>query len=94
MGLSIKVKNVKPLDDLWLCVDFANGDQKYYDIKQLQKTFPIYDDLRNENIFRLVKVDCGGYAVAWNSEIDISECELWENGVPFEKYRQDSFQER
>jgi hypothetical protein len=25
-------------------------------------------------------VEPGGYAVAWNSEIDISEYELWQNG--------------
>ena len=86
MGLSIKVKNVRPLDDLWLCVDFENDVQKYYDVKQLTETFPIYNDLYNEDIYKLIKVDCGGYAVAWNSELDISECELWENGVSLPEY--------
>jgi hypothetical protein len=28
-------------------------------------------------LFKAVKVEKGGYAVAWNSEIDISEYELW-----------------
>ena len=88
MGLSIKVTHVQPLDDLWLRVNFVNGETKYYDIKQLIKTFPVYEDLYNRDIYQLVKVDCGGYAVSWNSDIDISECELWGNGVSSEQYTQ------
>ena len=39
-----------------------------------------------KNVMRLcvgdnVKVDCGGYAICWDDEIDISEVELWDNGI-------------
>ncbi len=81
MGLSIKVKAVAPLRNMQLLVEFENGVAKIYDVKQLLTDFPIYKELENESIFNLVQVDCGGYAVAWNEEIDISECELWDNGV-------------
>lgn len=81
MSLSIKVKSVKPLENLCIAVIFENGIEKIYDVKQLFNNFEIYKELENEELFKLVKVDCGGYAISWNDEIDISEVELWENGV-------------
>ena len=81
MSLSIKVRSVKPLKDMILSVEFENGVNKKYDVKQLIPQSDIYEDLKYNELFKQVYVDCGGYAVAWNSDIDISECELWENGT-------------
>lgn len=83
MALSIRVKQVDPLDHMILSVLFVNGVKKRYDVKQLLPEFgdifaPLLD---NPALFRTVHVDCGGCGVAWNEDIDISECELWENGV-------------
>ena len=82
MGLSIKVKDVKPLNDMKLMVLFENNVNKLYDVRQLINEYPIYCELENEVLFKTVRVDSGGYAVAWNEDIDISEVELWENGNP------------
>ena len=81
MGLSVKVKSVEPLDDMILLVKFENGVQKRYDVKQLIPRFDVYEDLKYNDLFKNVYVDCGGYSIAWNSDIDISEYELWSNGV-------------
>lgn len=83
MALSIRVREVKALDDLMLSVLFVNGVRKRYDVKQLisemgQMFAPLRDD---PALFRTVTVDCGGCGIAWNADIDISECELWERGV-------------
>lgn len=80
---SIKVTNVYPAKDLHLIVFFENGSVKDYDVKQLFEQFPDYKMLENPDIFNLVHVDCGGYGVAWNEDIDISECELWEGSVDY-----------
>jgi hypothetical protein len=40
----------------------------------------MFAPLQNEAFFRNVSVEPGGYAVSWNSEIDISEFELWKHG--------------
>jgi len=32
--------------------------------------------------FRALHVDAGGYGISWNDDIDLSEYELWTNGVP------------
>ena len=81
MGLSIKVKEIFPDKDMNLTVLFENGIKKRYDTKQLLKQFPIYEKLKEESFFKCVKVDCGGCAVAWDDDIDISEVELWEGGI-------------
>lgn len=83
MALSIRVKDVTPLDNLTLSVLFVNGVRKKYDVKQLFAEFgPMFEPLRdNPALFKNVHVDCGGCGIAWNEDIDISECELWENGT-------------
>lgn len=81
MGLSIRVKEVRPLQDMCLVVYFENGVTKIYDVKQLLGQFPVYEKLKDRALFDTVQVDCGGCAVAWDEETDISEVELWEGGV-------------
>ena len=80
MSLSVKVVDVTPIEDMNLIVRFENGITKRYDTKQLLKDFPIYERLKDEMFFKLVQVDCGGCAVAWDEDVDISEVELWEGG--------------
>ncbi len=41
--------------------------------------------LQQEAFFKSVKVDPGGYGVSWNDEMDLSEYELWNNGIAFEQ---------
>jgi len=36
--------------------------------------------LKTPAFFKNVSVEPGGYAVSWNSDIDISEYELWQHG--------------
>jgi hypothetical protein len=79
--LSIKVISVTPLDDMRLLVAFENGIVKIFDVKPIIKDFPEYAALENTDLFNLVQVEAGGYGIAWNSELDASEGELWENGV-------------
>lgn len=37
--------------------------------------------LKNDAFFKTVKADVGGYGISWNDDIDLSEYELWTNGV-------------
>ena len=62
-----KVKEVVPLQDMRLCVRFANGSTKEYDV--------------DEHLFEEVQVDVGGYGIVWNDDLDLSCDELWKNGV-------------
>lgn len=78
---AIKVKSVKPLKNQILEVEFVNKEVKLYDVKQLFEEFEDYKLLMNDDIFNLVHVDCGGSAIAFNEDLDITEHELYENGV-------------
>ncbi len=41
----------------------------------------MFQILRTDAFFKTVQVDSGGYGIAWNDDADLSEYELWTNGV-------------
>ena len=80
-----KVKNVFPLPDFKLSVQFSEGATKIYDIKPLFDKIPAFAELKNNpEEFSCVTVDVGGYGIIWNDDLDLSCDELWENGVKIE----------
>jgi hypothetical protein len=74
-----KVRSVSAIDDNTLLVEFDNDEKKKYDITPLL-SIDMFSPLKNAALFKAVKVEPGGYAVAWNRGIDISEYELWSHG--------------
>ena len=74
-----KIKNVTPLQDFKLSIQFAEGITKIYDMKKLIENNKIFANLKDINLFDSVEVDIGGYGVIWNDDIDISCDELFEN---------------
>ncbi len=77
-----KVKNVFPLSEYRLSVQFAEGATKIYDVKPLLSRISAFAVLKNDpSLFASVSVDTGGYGIVWNDELDLSCDELWEKGV-------------
>ena len=74
-----KVLSVVTIDNTTLLVEFDNNQKKKYDVTNLLDK-DMFTPLKNPALFRSVQVEKGGYAVYWNSEIDISEYELWRHG--------------
>ncbi len=75
-----RILKAKAIDDTSLVIEFTNQEVKRYDISRLLD-IPMFSPLRQPAFFRDFKVEQGGYGVVWNEEIDISEHELWKNGV-------------
>jgi len=75
-----KIVAVKPIYGYILEVKFNNDVIKNYDMSRWV-TDSRFEDLKNKSLFTNVKVDVGGYGISWNEEIDLSEYELWNNGV-------------
>jgi hypothetical protein len=75
-----RIKSVSPLPDMVLRIEFADGGEKHYDVKPLMDKWEVFKDLRENDLFRLVGVDAGGYGIAWNEYIDLACNELWDNG--------------
>jgi hypothetical protein len=75
-----RIRGVEALPDKQLRVNFENGDIRIYDCRSLLDEQP-FKPLANDAFFRTVQVDRHGYGVSWSDEIDLSESELWLNGV-------------
>ena len=75
-----KILSVQALENKKLLVKFVNGIEKVYDCTQLLD-IEIFQVLKNDAFFKSVRVDSGGYGISWNDEADLSEYELWTNGV-------------
>ncbi len=82
-----RIQNAKVLDDYTLIIRFQNNEIKQYDIRQILD-IPMFFPLQNPAFFRSFTVEVGGYAIAWNEDIDISEYELWTNGVSIDPITQ------
>lgn len=76
-----KIKNVTPLSEYKLSVQFSEGITKIYDLKSLFDKIPSFRFfLKKPEEFFNVVVDVGGYGIVWNDELDLSCDELWQNG--------------
>ena len=75
-----KIKEIKTNDDYILTVKFDNGIYKEYDFKRNFEN-PSFEGLKDKHLFQQVKIDTGGYGISWNDDLDLSEYELWTNGI-------------
>ena len=85
-----KIKHVEPLAGKRLLVIFGNDTKKIYDCSLLLKE-ETFKPLLNDALFKSVKTDRHGYGIIWSDEIDLSESELWINGIPAERTNKDKF---
>ena len=74
-----KVRSVKAADNHILIVEFDNNEKRQYDVTPLLEK-EMFAPLKNTALFKAVRVEQGGWAVAWNDDIDLSEFELWSKG--------------
>ena len=75
-----RIVSAQAIDDHNLIIKFTNNELKKYDISKLLNN-PMFFPLKNPAFFRNFIIDSGGYALVWNKDIDISEYELWQNGI-------------
>lgn len=76
-----KIKNVSPLPEYKLSVQFSEGCTKIYDLSLLFERIPVFCELKDIELFSDVSVDVGGHGIIWNDDLDLSCEELWDNGV-------------
>lgn len=78
---SVKVLDAIPLEDAQVLVFFEDGKTKKFDTKTLFSDYPEFKALLEPELFKLLKVEPGGYGISWNEDLDCSEGELYENGI-------------
>jgi hypothetical protein len=79
-----RIKYIEPLSEYKLFVIFDNGIIKIYSLQNRMQSSP-FQALQDIDLFNSVHISNGGYGVIWNDEIDLSEYELWTNGVEVSK---------
>ncbi|MDR0910222.1 MAG: DUF2442 domain-containing protein [Spirochaetaceae bacterium] len=78
-----KIKDVKPMGNMMLDVIFTTGEERQYDVRPLLEKFDAFKTLIYVNgLFEQVQVDCGGYGIAWNDDIDLDCEDLWYDSIP------------
>ncbi len=75
-----QIYKVKAINDRTFLIEFTNQEIKKYDILHLLEN-PMFAPLRKPAFFKNFKVEQGGYGIVWNEDIDLSEYELWKNGM-------------
>ena len=75
-----KILSVQARENKKLLIKFVNGVVKVYDCTHLLG-LEMFQVLKSDAFFMSVKVDSGGYGISWNDDADLSEYELWKNGV-------------
>ena len=78
----IGVKNVKPLKDYKLELEFENGEKKIFDIKPYLNTGKIAE-LMDENLFKQVRISFD--AIEWPNGLDFDPEFLYKNSEKLEK---------
>ena len=79
-----RICKAKTIDDRTLLIEFTNQEIKKYDISHLLENF-MFAPLRQPAFFKNFIIEPGGYGILWNEDIDLSEYELWKNGVTIDK---------
>ncbi|MFH1860211.1 MAG: DUF2442 domain-containing protein [bacterium] len=74
-----RIQEVQIFDAYTLIIKFTNDKRKSYDVTPLLNR-EMFAPLKSFAYFKNVHVEPGGYAIAWDANIDISEYELWKNG--------------
>lgn len=79
----IRVRAVKPLDDMMMILTFTSGEKRLYDATQLLK-FPAFQPLKDEAVFKSAAVEGG--IVVWNDgEIDIAPETMYANSYAYDE---------
>lgn len=77
----IRVRSVKPLDDMMMILTFTSGERRLYDATQLLE-YPAFQPLRDESVFRSATVEHG--IVVWNDgDIDIAPETMYANSYAY-----------
>ena len=78
----VLISSVRANPDYTLYVKFEDGEKRLYDVSPLFEKWPIFQQLKENNLFQKVKND--KYGVVWNENIDLAGDELYYSGQKVE----------
>ena len=77
-----RIQSVKPSGEWTFDAVFQGGEVRRYDVRPLLDRWPAFRALRDvPGLFRLVRVEPGGYAVSWKEDLDLDCEDIWFSGA-------------
>lgn len=70
-----KIKSIEILPDFIIRASFENDVIK--DFEPLFEKSPVFESLKQKSFFDQAVIDCRGYGIKWNDDIDIDAAEVW-----------------
>lgn len=80
-----KIKKLELLEDYRLLCRFEDGKAKVFDMKTMMAKYPVFLDLKENDLFKKGRIDVGGFGIVWNDDLDISAQGIYELGEPYEE---------
>lgn len=78
--LQPNIKNVTPMENYKLIIEYDNGEKRMFDMSQYIK-LPFYSKLADVVKFNTVHIVDNGWTLEWEDGQDISPHELYENSL-------------
>lgn len=79
--VSHPARTVTALDNYMLLIEYREGVTRLYDVKPLFEKIPIFNQLKENDLFNQVHLIAGGDGIIWNDEIDLAAEEPFYNGI-------------
>jgi hypothetical protein len=76
---------------IFIKINYHNNFNKIHSLEYIYvpifviPLIPLFAPLRQPAFFKNFKVEKGVYGIVWNEDIDLSEYELWKNGITVAK---------
>ena len=80
--ISHSIRTVTALDNYMLFIEYCEGVARLYDVKPLFERIPIFNRLKDDNLFNQAHLVAGGDGIIWTDEIDLAAEEPFYNGIP------------
>lgn len=79
-----KIKQIVELEDYVLKVFFEDGVIVLYDVKTDMRENPIYQKLKEKNLFSQFNLDTSRTVLYWNDRLDLPSDSIYEYGKKIE----------
>ena len=77
-----RIKNVEPMADFKLLVDFDEGRRVVYDVSDDIRNIEAFDELRTlPGLFGNARLDSSRTCVVWNERVDLPSDTIYEYGI-------------
>lgn len=80
--ISHPARTVTALDNYMLLIEYCEGVSRLYDVKPLFDRIPVFNKLKENDLFNQVHLLAGGDGIIWDDEIDLASEEPFYNGIP------------